>query len=738
MRFILCLLFLAPLSFSQDAFNWQNYSNQKEINSIALSDDGVWAATTGGAFHYDYKDSSFLYFHKEEGLSSSSLTSSAIDSEGKIWLGSSNGIIDVFSKEKENVKNILDIFSSDKSNKHIYELKAYGDTIIASTDFGFSLIDSKTFIFYDTFFKFSSLPSNTKVNSVLKSGLIYVSTNLGLAAQKAGASNLSAPESWQLYTTASGLPSNLVNKAEEFKGKIIAATSAGLAEFSGGNWNRILPQISNVKDIFSQGDSLFILWNNTVSIYNGTVLSDIYTSSVELKNIQPSSFSLVLASTKNGILNIGSGSAEFIVPNSPNANQFPDLSVDKNGNLWSASGRDVTGAGFYKLDENVWTNYTSSNSNLPNNAYHSVFSSPDGKTYIGNWGAGFAKIDGDSIKVFNTANTPFQGITGAPDFLVITDFASDSKNNLWVLNFGGANRVNLAALTPDNTWYGFTNPSEGTLALNEHYYLSIDLFNTKWYAIRDARKAGLFYFNEGSFSDQNDDKSGVLTSSSGLNSNSITSVTVDKRGDVWVGTNLGANIISNTNAAINTNTSFRISSVFTLRQQTINTIAVDPLNQKWVGTNQGLLLLSSDGSRLISVYDSKNSALPSDEIKSIAIDEKLGRIYVGTSSGLTSFDTQFKKPNENFDNLVVYPSPYILNSDNGSITIDGLIKDSDIKILSVSGKLVYQFSSPGGRTASWNGRDEFGNFVSSGVYIVVAFDKEGNSVASQKIAIVRE
>jgi hypothetical protein len=40
--------------------------------------------------------------------------------------------------------------------------------------------------------------------------------------------------------------------------------------------------------------------------------------------------------------------------------------------------------------------------------------------------------------------------------------------------------------------------------------------------------------------------------------------------------------------------------------------------------------------------------------------------------------------------------------------------------------------------ALWDGRDEFGELVSSGIYFIVAFDQEGNDVAKTKIAVLRE
>jgi len=268
----------------------------------------------------------------------------------------------------------------------------------------------------------------------------------------------------------------------------------------------------------------------------------------------------------------------------------------------------------------------------------------------------------------------------------------------------------------------------------------IDAFDTKWYNSEDGSRRGLFYFNEmKTYDDAIDDKSGFLTSDDGLTSSEINSVVVDKRGDVWVGTTLGVTVISNTNSILtSTIPSLRISSIFSLRQQSINDIAVDPLNQKWIATNQGLLLVNSDGSRLLATYDSKNSPILSDKIISLAVDENAGIIYVGTDKGLTSFNTPFIKPNEAFDKLFIYPNPFIIVDDSKLLTIDGLISNSDIKVLTIDGKLVTEFSSPGGRTALWDGRDDNGNLVNSGIYLIVAFDKEGNNVVTGKVAVLRQ
>jgi flagellar hook assembly protein FlgD len=67
-----------------------------------------------------------------------------------------------------------------------------------------------------------------------------------------------------------------------------------------------------------------------------------------------------------------------------------------------------------------------------------------------------------------------------------------------------------------------------------------------------------------------------------------------------------------------------------------------------------------------------------------------------------------------------------------------LVKDSKIKILTISGRLVRQFETPGGRVAYWDGRDDSGRLVASGIYLIVAYDTEGNNVTTGKVAVLRQ
>lgn len=744
---IIFFLFIVPALFSttpaQQFINWKNYTALKNVQDVTISSDVIWSAATGGAFQYSTATNQFTTLHKSEGLKGNSLTSVIVDDLGRTWFGSVEGIIDIYNIDDNSFDVILDIYNSNQINKRINDFVSAGDTIIVSSDFGVSLIDANSFLFYDTFFKFGTFPSNTKVNNTLKSGLFYVCTDKGVAIQKPGAVNLSAPESWNVYSITQGLPSNKTFKAGIYQGQLIVSTEKGFSRFTNNTWSNFISGLANtnISDFQVKGDSILILSQNNIYLYYNEVLSVLYNSAVPVSKLEyKENFGIVCASNDGTLYLDTQLAGEFLSPNAPPVNQFPSMSVDVSSTLWSASGKDGRGVGYYTYDGNTWEIFNTSNTPvLPSNDFYHAYTTGS-SAYLGTWGSGFVEVNGDNKKLFNKDNTGMQGIPANPNFLVITGFGKDSRNNLWVLNYWAADRKTLSMRTPDSTWYHLLIPAAPNTALEGYYNLVIDPYDTKWFSCSNTSRLGLFYFNENkTYEDPSDDRSDYLSTSDGLNTNDIRDVVVDRRGEVWVATSLGVNVITNTSGIPTSGSSgLDIKSVFVLRQQSVNAIAVDPLNQKWIGTNEGLLLVNSDGSRLITTFTAQNSALLSNIIRSIAIDENKGIVYVGTDEGLTSFETPYIKPLESFDELFVYPNPYKIKSGNNLLTIDGLIRDTEIKILTIDGTLVTEFSSPGGRTAYWDGKDDDGELVSTGVYIIVAFDTEGNEVVTGKVAVLRE
>ncbi|MCX6151904.1 MAG: hypothetical protein NTX22_15370 [Ignavibacteriales bacterium] len=735
---LLCTLLSLQIS-AQQLGNWKNFTNMKSISDALITPDGIWAATSGGAFYFNFNNSTYSQFNKAKGLGNNQLTTIAVDKNGYIWFGSLDGMIDIYDPGTNTfIKRILEIYNSSKTQKQINDLRVEGDTVYVSTDFGLSLIDVKTFSFFDTFLKFGNITSDTKIKSSFRNKLLFVATENGIAKQKDGATNLSAPESWENYTTSKGLPSNSTFKFVKYKDSIIVSTDKGLAVFTDTTWKIFLPSFNNslISDMEVRNDSLFILSYDKIYVYSNGIITQPFPSIPTCQRIVLVD-KQIYGLTKNGLAKVTlSGINQYIAPDGPSSNFFFGLAVDKNGNLWSGSGSNEFATGFYKFDGSTWTNYTKDD--VPNanfNTIIKIYVDPNNTIYTLNWGDGFTRYSNNKFQIFNAFNTDLFGISNNPEFVVVQGLANDARGNLWILTYKSANKQHLAVLKTDSTWQFYSNIL--TNEILNGYGLLIDQSDTKWMIVGNSESSTgerIFYFNDTKPLYTSDvDGWGSISLANGLNSESINSFAIDRRGEMWIGTSAGINIISNTRDPK------KITSLYLLRTQVVNAIAVDALNQKWIGTQQGVFVVSSDGTKILANYNSSNSPLPYDIIKSIAIDNNTGLIYFGTDYGLASLTTPSINPKENFSDILVSPNPVVLDDGKStSITIDGLIRDTDIKILTITGKLITNFSSPGGRIATWDCRDINGNFVNSGVYLIVAYDKEGNNVGVGKVAIIKK
>ncbi len=738
-QFKIFFLIIFPIisTLGQELGVWQNFTSMNFVLDVVNQNDGIWAASEGGAFFFQLQDSSYLKLTKSEGISSHRLTSIASDTEGKIWFGTQEGFINIYDPATNSINTILDIYNSDKNLKRINDLFVSGDTIFVSTDFGVSLINTKTLIFFDTIVKFGSFPSETKVNSLTKGKLIYVSTDKGIAIQKNGVQNLAAPESWDVYSFPDEIPADIAYRVLEYNNSLIAATDEGVFKFENNVWSIFLHNNFEVLDISVRNDSIYSLLKNSLFLFHNNANENLYSQSGKSFNRinVPDNGNALIASSE-GVIQLNDSDTVIYKPNGPLSNIFLDIATDVLSNVWIGSGSGSAAKGVFKFDGSTWVNYTKDNvPEFNSNTYHNVYAAPDNTKYFGNWGFGFTRLRNEVFETFDASNTDMVGVANNNNFIVIQDVRTDSKNNAWILNSETASRNPLSVLTAtgNNMYhYSLNRVAPSNVVLVDH--LVVDQFDTKWFAVTRDGTLGLYHFNEkGTFEDLSDDEMGVVRQNNGLNNNDITAIALDNRGELWVGTSLGVNIIPDVS-----NPYFRISNVFPLRQYTITCIAVDPINRKWIGTNQGVFLMSSDGTFLIDHFNSKNSPLPGNQIKSIDIDGTNGKAYIGTEFGLSSLTTSAIEPNETFTELFVFPNPFIIENELMQVVqIDGLIAESEIKILTIDGKLVKEFSSPGGKIAQWDGKDYTGAYVSSGIYLIVAFDEEANNVTTTKIAVLK-
>ena len=109
---------------------------------------------------------------------------------------------------------------------------------------------------------------------------------------------------------------------------------------------------------------------------------------------------------------------------------------------------------------------------------------------------------------------------------------------------------------------------------------------------------------------------------------------------------------------------------------------------------------------------------------------------IATDMGLCSYDEQVTEAEDVLlkENVLVYPNP-VRPSEHSVVTIKGLTDESEVKLLTASGKVVWTGRSIGG-SIQWNCTDMSGKRVSSGVYHVVCNTKDAGQTVVSRIIVV--
>ena len=177
----------------------------------------------------------------------------------------------------------------------------------------------------------------------------------------------------------------------------------------------------------------------------------------------------------------------------------------------------------------------------------------------------------------------------------------------------------------------------------------------------------------------------------------------------------------------------------------INQIIVDQANNKWFATTGGLSILRGERSPWDSTawfgFTTENSGLVDNNVNTVYVDSKSSEALIGTEKGLSIYRGRFAEISEEYDKMIGGPNPFILSKSNSTYIIRHLLFNSEVKIVTLNGKLVRKLTVKNGAVdggrAEWDGRDSMGNTVASGVYLYVAFAENGKSKAG-KIAVIRE
>lgn len=352
-------------------------------------------------------------------------------------------------------------------------------------------------------------------------------------------------------------------------------------------------------------------------------------------------------------------------------------------------------------------------------------------------------------------NSPLKPVTSSSsgqylpdDYTLIHGIKFDGQGNLWVLN-SQAKGTNLLLLKKDGEWTPLTK--------NELYYKDNTTMSSLRCLMFDSR--GLLWFvNTHYYSPSilcydvtNDQlfKYDNFTNQDGTSYDNCYPYDVkeDISGNIWVATSKGPFIIKKEEIGQSSVTLYQEKiprndgtnyADYLLTGLQCNSIAIDKAGRKWIGTTgSGVFLISEDNMTQLQHFTTDNSYLISDNIQYISTNQQSGEVFFLTDKGLCSYvaDATEAATEMTKETVWAYPNP-VTPEYTGLITIVGLTLNADVKILSANGTLIAEGRSNGG-TFTWDGNDQSGNRVASGVYMVATATKSGEKGTVCKIAVVR-
>ncbi|MBK0382352.1 response regulator [Pedobacter sp. SD-b] len=379
----------------------------------------------------------------------------------------------------------------------------------------------------------------------------------------------------------------------------------------------------------------------SISFDKLTVESGLSQSSVI--SITQDSMGFMWFGTKDGLNRYDSRQFEIFKSNpndstSLSSNQnINALLTDSKGNLWVGTQNGLNKYVPQTKSFIRFLNDPKKKNSLSNNTIRCIYEDKDGNLWIGTEN-GLNKLHEDgTFERFFCENGRGYGVVNP----IIKAVYQDSKRNLWVGTQAGLVTINLKNGIYKLKTYFHSNDDAQSLSANDINSITEDLNHNLW--------IGTHFNGLNLLSKTNVGFKHFTTLNSGLCSNIIRKILVDKDGFLWIATLNGISIYDPVNQEFK-NQLHNPEESTSLNQNSIYDIFQDQVGSIWVGTYYGGVNVYHPNAITFKVYKHysyKNSL--SSNIISAMEEDKLGNLWIGTEAeGLnyyhhkTGYFTNFK------------------------------------------------------------------------------------------------
>ncbi len=548
---------------------------QSNVYDIVQDDQGyLWLASESGVSRFD--GVSFINYTAEDGIAEGGIKALYKDSNGKIWMGHKTGAITFLDNEKMSIHPISELIDAEITS---FLLDKEGNLWISTLGDGLLKLENPYEFNVDSInyeqFKGRRLSDRVFAGTIAMGDTIFFITDAGIRKYNPEENTFGRynPEGLTSYF-------QITSMLEDSQGDLWFGT------FHGGLY-RYMKEDQKFK-IYDARDGLANNWISTIS--------------------EDSKGNVWVGTWGGGITKISEdGLKTFDKENGLDDHKIRKIIEDVEGNI--LIGTNEHGLAIFKgekfitfgvddglIDQQVWA----------------VTQDKDGKYWFGT-------NNGISVYSPHVVGRKFMHYSNESHSIgsQIRYLKNDKDGNVWL----GTNDNGVSMYNYKTGRFEFNPVINRYIPSMQVTAMDVDKNNHLWVGTME----GLIYY------DIDENKSQLLTQIHGLNASDITALYADSKGRVWVGLNngKGLNVIKDT--------SFKkidMEGLFTPKS-----ITEDKDGNIWIGTNtKGVFVC--DGEKIINHY-TQNDGLLSNLITLLNVDHN-NHIYIGTSAGLNKIDNKNK------------------------------------------------------------------------------------------------
>ncbi len=339
---------------------------------------------------------------------------------------------------------------------------------------------------------------------------------------------------------------------------------------------------------------------------------------------------------------------------------------------------------------------------------------------------GIIGIDhGKYLRTYNHGTTNHKLQWCAPNVTRVAGMAFAPDSNLWCFN-EGVDRELCVLRVKDSTWYNFQLPGlEMSYGFTHLCHTWRGGRHQIWgYQHLKYEATNIFVYDYGSgLNSTADDRFTyfkALTPSSGITFTPYygRGVYEGPNGAIWLLNTSGLYIVDNPSTVFS-----NPGVVRTIIENVVpNSFAIDNQNRVWIGTEgNGLYLFSGDGRRQIAQITTMNSILKTDEILSLAFDDKRSDLWIVTAGQILRYhydDDEYDASDELSTTAYCYPSSVTYGS-NSVINVFGLKDETEVMVENSQGRTLIKDTAVGGLCTI-----DASTFP-VGIYMVIGTDANG-------------